>query len=201
MRIVCIASVRSWRLSITSWSGLAGRFCGHAERREQTPDLLDFVLVNAVAHPWIDPFHNRAAEHLDHASSLVHARKGDMRVDIAAAKESRSTDELAGVVARRTFRPDQAAAQADYPAIAARMPCRILEGEAGTLGKSEQHDALRLKALNAEPAEQSVQHCKCRGQEGLIARDRREERIGIPTAARRLRCQVSKVGLRKNFGK
>src|SRR3954452_22530032 len=113
MRIVCIVSVRSWRLSPTSWSGLAGGFCGHGERREQTPDLLDFVLVDAVAHPWIDPFHNRADEHLDHASGLVHARKGDMRIDIAAAKESRGAGELAGIVARRTFRPDQTAAQAD----------------------------------------------------------------------------------------
>src|SRR6185437_5655765 len=122
------------------------------------PDLLDLVLVDPVSHPWIDPFGNRAAERLEHASGLVHPIERNMRIGVAATEENRGAGELAGVVTRRAFRPDQTTAQTDYRAIAARVPRRILEGETGALRKSEQCDALRLKALAAEPAQQRVQH-------------------------------------------
>ena len=75
-----------------------------------------------------------------------------MRIGVAATEEDRGAGELAGVVTRRAFRPNQATAQADHGAIAARVPRRVLEGQTGALRKSKQCDALRLEPLAAEPA-------------------------------------------------
>src|SRR6185437_12417206 len=91
-----------------------------AKSREQAPDLLDLVLVDPVSHPWIDPFGNRTAERLEHASGLVHPIERNMRIGVAATEENRGAGELAGVVTRPAFRPDQTTAQTDHRAIAAR---------------------------------------------------------------------------------
>src|SRR5271169_2661263 len=135
---------------------------GAVSPRQQAPDVLYLVLVNAVAHARIDPLGDPAAE------------------------EDGGTGQATSIVARRALRPDQASAQTDHPAIAAGAPRRVFEGEAGALRKAEQHDALGREALDAKPFQQSVQHLQRRGQEGLVACDRREERLRIPTPSARL---------------
>src|SRR4051812_16669257 len=81
--------------------------------RQQAPDLSDLVLIDSVAHAWIDPFRDRGAKGAEHASSLVHPMNRNVRVDVAAAEKDGGAGEFTGVVARRSLRPDQAAAQAD----------------------------------------------------------------------------------------
>ena len=61
----------------------------------------------------------------------------NMWIGVAASEEDSSAGELTCVVARRAFRADKAAAQPNDAAIAARVPCRVFEAQAGPLRKSD----------------------------------------------------------------
>ena len=117
----------------------------------------------------------------------MYAIERNMWIGVAASEEDSSAGELTCVVARRALRADKAAAQPDEAAIAARVPCRVFEAQAGPLRKSEQHDAVRLEALGADPVQQAIEHVQRRRQEWLVANDRGKKRIWIPAPAGRLR--------------
>ena len=80
------------------------------ELREQSSDLLDLVIVDAVTHAWINLFCHRGAERPQHASCLMHPVERNMWIGVAASEKDRSASELTCVVAWRAFRADKAAA-------------------------------------------------------------------------------------------
>jgi hypothetical protein len=52
----------------------------------------DLVIVDRVAHPWINPFCNNSPVYAQHTTGLVDALEWNMRIDITASKEHRSPE-------------------------------------------------------------------------------------------------------------
>ncbi len=100
----------------------------------------------------------------------------------------------AAVGARRAVGADQARAQTDHGAIAARVAGGVLEAETAALREPQDHGALGPEALRGETVDEGSDGAERARQSGLVVRERRQERVGIPAAARRLRGHVVQVG-------
>src|SRR6266496_2989147 len=94
------------------------------------------------------------------------ALRWNVEVNIAAAEKDGRASQRTGIVARCAVGSDQAAAQAGDSTVATRVADRELKRETCPLREA-----------------------------GLVARNGREEAVGIPRVASRLRCEVGKTGL------
>jgi hypothetical protein len=110
---------------------------------DDTPDVSDLVLVDSVAHAWIDALGNVGTEPLQDFGGLSDAFERDMRIAVAAADEDRCAGERARIVLRRHGFSDQAAGQSKHGAKAAGMPRRKFERQARPLREAEKGDPFR----------------------------------------------------------
>ena len=169
------------------------------QSRQCRADLCNLVVVDGVPHPRIDALDDIAAECAKHARRLLHASERNVRVDIAAAEHDARSGKRTAIVARRTLRTDEARTQSDDGAIAPRIAGCIFERETAALGKAEQDDLLRGKAIVAELADERVDLSEGARQMRLVLLDGRKKRVRIPGPARCLWCEISHVRLRENL--
>src|ERR1700677_640732 len=103
-----------------------------------------------------------------------------MRVGISRTKDRRHSREVACMVQVRARRPDEAACEGNQAAVARGMPGDKFCSQAGALGKAADKYALERYA----PIHGKLYHraylCQGGGYPGLVFRDRRHERKGIP---------------------
>ena len=70
------------------------------ERSQEVADQLDLLVVDGVAHPWIDPFRHCPPQLPEDPGAFLHPLDRDVGVDVAAAEEDRGPLEAGGVGAR-----------------------------------------------------------------------------------------------------
>ena len=76
----------------------------------------------------------------------MHAFERDVRIDVAAPENTGRVIQRSRVVARRSRRTDESAAEADDGRVAARVAGRELESQARALGETENDDSLRTES-------------------------------------------------------
>ena len=109
------------------------------------------ALVTALAIPSALPARTKTADAPDVSAhplkdrlTLEHARRRNVRVDVAAAEEDRrAVQRVSDVAPRRPGRTDEPAAQDHDAAVAPRLPRREFRREAGPLREPQQNDAVR----------------------------------------------------------
>src|SRR5207248_7048236 len=122
-----------------------------------------------------------------------HPVLGDMRVHVAASHEDGRAIELARVVAWRTVRPDQPAAEANHSTVAPRVASSEFKRKARALREAKQHYAFGWEPCFSHVGKRTLQHLQGRGQPRLIALYWCHEWIRIPGIVRSLRGYVRKA--------
>jgi len=104
---------------------------------EDRLNVFDLVIVDGVAHPWINPFCDNRPECAQHTTALVNALERNVWINITASKEHRGAGEMPVIVSACVFGTDQSATQNHHASIVARVPGCIFDSKAGSLGKSK----------------------------------------------------------------
>src|SRR5215471_3587709 len=94
-----------------------------------------------MPHARVDAFVDRGVEPLKHLRRFPNTDKRDVRIHVAAAEEHRRACQRAVVLARRAWRTDQSAAEADNTRIATRVSRREFQRETGALREPEKNHA------------------------------------------------------------
>src|SRR5262249_52612411 len=105
------------------------------------------VAVDGVPHAWINALVDAREEAAEHVSRLVDAVERNVRIDVAAPEEYRRSVERPRVLARSTWRTDEAAAQADDRRVPAGTPRRELERQTCALREPDQRNAIERYPL------------------------------------------------------
>ncbi len=93
----------------------------------------DLVLIDRMAHPWVDALADRCTHALEDGGGFVDAFKRDVEIHVTASEEDGGAVQGAAEIPLRAGRADQPAAQAYDTAVACCVAYRILLHQAGSL--------------------------------------------------------------------
>src|SRR5258705_5037418 len=100
--------------------------------------MRDLVVVDGVTHARIDAFNDMAAEQSQATRCLLDATQWNVRVAVTAADEYRRTFKRPLISLRNDLRPDEARAQSDDRAVAARVARCKFQCETPALREAQQ---------------------------------------------------------------
>src|SRR5580765_1304003 len=104
---------------------------------KQPPRGIELVAVDGMPHAGINPLVDHRTERRQHLARFMHARQGNVRIDVAAAEEHRRAVERPAKETRRAGWTDQPATETNYRGVACRVASDILQRQTGSLRETE----------------------------------------------------------------